>query len=540
MIPAGELGVVPGPVPPIPREGGHGAAPLLPGAVASLAEPWVSRDDGTFRAAPASPGRVRVVVHHPQYVEAQSDVVDLAPGGEAHVDVVMHAGGTLEGRVLDAHDRPVAGARVAVSATHGSLERNTHTSSDGTFAFAAMPDEVVVTASVDDDDTQPDGRMVVAVPEGDRKEIVLHLPEARDPLSVTVTDPRGRSVEAAQVSASSLAVDVPLRTTTFTDRDGAAALKRARGLRLRVEVTAPGFAPRVVTSDGSESELKIELALASAAQGEVVASRGRDAIAGAEVTLTTDLGVRRVRTDATGSYTLSGLAPGPARLHVRAPGYAPADRDVLVPDGGGSRPLEIPRVELGEEGAVEGTVVDGRGNPVAGARVARDRVPTWLAVGSTPPGMAVTDAKGRFALHELPEGPITLEAYAPDVGRARQSAIKVVSGRTTVDVTITLAPDSTDGASSRDPASGGSVAVTLGETGAPVDVVVVSVAEGSEAERAGLAAGDVLASVDGVAVHSIAEARTRLDGPVADDVVLAVRRGEQPLTLRVTREAVRR
>jgi hypothetical protein len=367
----------------------------------------------------------------------------------------------------------------------------------------------------------------------------VHLPAARDPLPVRVTDARGFAVDAAQVSASSIVVDVPLRTTTFTDRDGTTALKRARGIALRVEISGPGFAPHVVTTDGSEAELKVELAPAATARGEVVASRGRDAIAGAEVALTTDLGVRRVRTDAAGAFTLTGLAPGPARLHVRAAGFAPVAREVTIPDAG-RRPFEIPRVELNEEGAVTGTVVDGKGDPVAGARVARDRVPTWLAVGSTPQGIALTDARGHFALHELPEGTVTLEAYAPDFGRARQGGVKIVSGRTTIDITIALTPDSGDEGPSREPAASGNVAVTLGETGAPVDVVLVSVAEGSEAERAGLAAGDALLSVDGAAVHSIREARARLAGPVVDDAVVSVRRGDQTLTLRVTREAVRR
>jgi hypothetical protein len=36
------------------------------------------------------------------------------------------------------------------------------------------------------------------------------------------------------------------------------------------------------------------------------------------------------------------------------------------------------------------------------------------------------------------------------------------------------------------------------------------------------------------------EARAKLEGPVADDVLLSVRRGGQTLTLRVTREPVRR
>ena len=121
LVPAGELGVMPGPVPPIPHRAARARTPAREprsarrGRHRALAEePWVTRADGTFRASPASPGRVRAIVRHPQYVEAQSDLVTLSPGGEAHVDVVMHEGGTLEGRVLDARDRPVEGARVVV------------------------------------------------------------------------------------------------------------------------------------------------------------------------------------------------------------------------------------------------------------------------------------------------------------------------------------------------------------------------------------------------------------------------------------------
>jgi hypothetical protein len=542
MVPMGELGVMPGPVPAIPHEGwgssGGAMASRGPRADATV-EPWVTRDDGTFRASPASPGRVRVVVHHPQFVDAQSDVVTLAPGGEAHVDIVMHAGGTLEGRVVDARDRAVEGARVLVSATRGTLERTTRTASDGTFAFASLPDEVVLTAGVDDDDAQPDARVTVTIPEGGRQQITVHLPEAREPLPVKVVDDRDFPVDAAQVSASSLAADVLLRATAFTGKDGTTALKRARGVPLRVEVTAPGRAPRVLTTDGTETELAVTLAAAESATGEVVTARRREAIAGAEVTLYTDLGTRRAHTDASGAFSLSGLGAGAARLRVRVTGYAPAARDVTIPDSGGRRALEIPRVELAEEGAVEGDVVDGRGDPIAGVRVAKDQVPTWLAVGATPQGIALTDARGRFTLRELPEGTLTLEAYAPDVGRTRLMGVKVVSGRTTTRVRITLVPGAQDGASG-EPGASGNVAVTLGETGAPVEVAVVSVSEGSEAERAGLLPGDVLVSVDGAAVSSMEAARARLAGPVADDVVLVVRRADQTLTLRVSRETVRR
>jgi hypothetical protein len=546
LVPVGDLGVMPGPVPAIPH------ADMSPGARAAGAgffsstaargqaevpyEPWVTRSDGTFRAAPASPGRVRAIVHHPQYVEAQSDLVTLAPGGEVHVDVVMHEGGALEGRVVDSRDRAVEGAHVLVSAMRGSLERTTRTASDGSFAFASLPEAVSLTASVDDDQ-QPDVRLALEIPAGARKTVTIRLPEPRAPLAVVVVDDRDRAIDTAQVRASSLAADVPLRTTAFTDARGEATLKRARGLPLRIEAGAPGFAPRVLSTDGTNDSLKIELSPAERATGEVIEARGGAPIAGAEVTLYTDLGVRRTRTDAQGAFSLGELAPGDAGLRVRASGYAPFAKSVRIADSRGRRPGALPRIELAAEGSVEGEVVDVHGNPVAGARVAKDHAPTWLVVGATPPGLALTNTKGQFVIRELPEGAVAIEAYAPDLGRARVEGVQVSAGRATTNVRIELQGDQ---GSPREPMATGSVAVTLGQTSAPVEVVVVSVAEGSEAERAGLAPGDVLLSVDDVPVGTIEEARTKLSGPVADDVVVRVRRADQALSLRVTREAVRR
>jgi hypothetical protein len=548
LLPAGELGVTPGPVPRIPARdlslgvrgpmsgsamGAHGSA-----SVPAPVEPWVTRSDGTFRVAPASPGRVRAVVRHPQFVETQSELVTLAPGGEANLEIVMHAGGSLQGRLLDARDRPVEGARVVVSALRGSLERATRTASDGSFAFASLPDAVSLTAGVDDRDDQPDVRMALQVPEGGRREVTIHLPEPRGVLAVSVVDARGDPIEAVQVSASSLAPEAPLRTTAFTDKRGGAALKRARGLPLRVQASAPGYAPHVVTTDGGVDALSIALSPAESATGEVVAARGRDAVAGAEVTFYTELGVRRTRTSASGAFVLHELGSGGARLQVRAAGFAPVSRAIAIPDTRGRTPFEIPRVELAAEGVVEGEVVDRSGQPVAGARVAQDHVPTWLVVGASPRGLSVTDAKGRFVLRELPEGTLSLEAYAPDRGRVSVDGVRVSAGRTTTNVRIVLVTPPAKAAA--ESAATGSVAVTLGETGEPVEVTVVSLVEGSEAERAGLAPGDVLLSIDGSPVANIEDARAKLSGPVADDVVLRVRRGEQLLSLRIPREAVRR
>ncbi|HEY4013492.1 MAG TPA: carboxypeptidase regulatory-like domain-containing protein [Polyangiaceae bacterium] len=536
LIGAGELGVLPGPVPPIPQGAAVGArsSPRAP------SEPWVTRDDGTFRAFPASPGRVRAVVHHPQYVESESGMVTLAPGGEAHVDVVMHRGGDLEGRVVDAQGHPVERARVVVASSRGTLERTTRTASDGTFAFAALPDAVSVTASVDDDEDQPDVRMAVTIPELGRREVTLRLPEARGGLAVTVVDDRDWPVDTAQVSASSLSADVPLRATAFSDAHGDAVLKRARGLPLRIEVSAPGHAPKAVMTSGSEDSVRIALVPAESAEGEVIAAIGGQPIPDAQVTLYTGLGVRRARTDGKGAFALRELAPGDGSLRVEAAGFATVSRSLSIPDGAGRRPLDVPAVELVAEGVVEGDVVDARGDAVAGARVAVDHAPTWLAVGPGSEGDAVTDADGRFSLRGLAAGTVSIEAYSPDFGRARQDGVQVSSGRTTSRVRVTMPAKSDQEARPSAPPASGNVAVTLGETAEPVQVVVVSVAAASEAERAGLVPGDILVSVDGVAVHSMEEARDRLGGPVSDDVVVHVRRGDADMGVRVAREMVRR
>ncbi|HSO40594.1 MAG TPA: carboxypeptidase regulatory-like domain-containing protein [Labilithrix sp.] len=541
LVPAGELGVMPGPVPAIPHGPALGlsfAGGAPPGAAASE-EPWVSARDGTFRATPIPPGRVRALVRHPQYVEAMSDVVTLVSEQDARVDIVLSRGGSLEGKVVDTRGRAVAGAHVTALATHGSLERGTRAGSDGSFAFAALPEAVTVLVSRDEDVSQIAARVEVTIPEAGKKTIEITLPEARPPLPVKVTTDRGAAVDAAQVSAVSIDPGEALRVTAFTDARGAAELANAKGLPLRVEVRAPGRAAKIVVTTRETTTLVVELAAAESVTGEVWANR-REPVEGAEVTLQTDVGIRRARTNKDGVYTITDVAPGPARLRVRKAGRAPAARDVVVEDRGGRRPTEVAKLEMPEEGIVEGLVLDAKGSPVPGARVGKDAVPTYLPATGLPPGMAVADARGRFRLGELAEGSITLEAYAPDVGRARLGGVRVLAGRTTDSVKILLARGEPTVA---EPLTTGGVAVTLGETAAGLEaaeVVIVAVSENSEAERAGLAVNDLVAEVGGVAVRSITDARARLSGPVHDDVVVKVKRGERTLTLRVAREQVRR
>ncbi len=537
LVPAGELGVMPGPVPPIPHTAFR--EPLSTGALAVEGPshpPWVTKGDGTFELSPVSPGRVRVVVRHPEFVEAESEIISLAPGMKARVEVEMHGGGSLEGHVVDARGRPVPHARVTLLATRGSMERSIRAGTDGSFAFASVPSELTLLVARGDDPLQIDARVEVTIPEGKSKEITVTLPEARPPLLVVVTDDREYPLSNVQISVVSLDPSSQLRATVFTDSRGEAQVPGARGILLSLEVRAPGHATTKMRVSGGLERALVRLVPGESLRGEVRDAHGRP-VGAADVSISADIGVRHVRTDKKGLFAASDVAPGRVTIVVNAEGFASATRSADVGATNGRRGTDVPVFELEDEAVVEGTVVDAKGDPIAGARVAKDSVPVFLASGAGARSFA-SDAKGRFRLGSLPEGEIVVEVYVPDVGRTQVRGVHVRRGRSTDLGKIVVSGDkeSRKGAASR-----GGVAITLGETGGDVhDVVVVHVAEGSEAERAGLAPGDLLSEVGGRAVHAIEEARGLLGGAVGDDVLVRVKRGELSLVVRIAREEVRR
>ena len=532
LIPRGELGVMPGPVPDIPRAGATASH------TGGESDPWVTRIDGTFSASPVTPGRVHVLVRHPSYIEETSDVVTLGPGGEQKVHIVMGEGGRLEGRVLEEDRTPVSGARIEVAAAVGTFETTTYAADDGTFALAAVPGDVVVTVYRPEDPTGVAARIEVDVPSRRTREIEIVLEKARDPVRIRVVDDRDYPIVRAQVRVTSLDAQTALERTLFTDDDGFTELTGARGLPLRVVLEHPGHAPAAIVVDPADKEHRFTMKNGLVARGSVTARAGRDRLEGADVTLYTETGARHARTDAEGSFEVKDLAEGRIRAVARADAHAEASL-VFYLEGDGRRPIDVPTIDLSPAGEAEGTVTDGNDDAVAGARVAMNASPTYLPVGRLPRSIAVTDKEGRFTLGGLPEGKVVLEAYSPDLGRGTSNEIEIRGDRTTDRVKIEI-PD--QGYSARKPKGAGSVAVTLADRDGRV--VVIDVPEGSEAEYAGVEPEDIILSVRGTPVRSIEEARDRLSGPLSEDVVVELsRQGKAEaatVRLRLRRETVRR
>jgi hypothetical protein len=534
LVPMGELGVVPGPVPAIPRSAsGFFALPTAHGPAApSRSNAWLTKRDGTFEILQAPAGRLQIFARHPQFVEGASELFSVAPGAEANVDIVLRQGGSIEGRVVDTRGHGVPFAQVLLIG--GVTEKSVRTADDGSFAFASAPAESTLLTARKDSGAGHQVRTEVTVPEAGRATVRVVLPEERPAFVVRVRDQRGDPIDAAQITATSLDVSSALRLTVFTDPKGVARVPDAQGLPLRIEVRAAGKAPRSVQVLPQQTDAEVRLVTSESLTGRVRDRRGNP-IADADLAIETDGETLRTRTDRQGVFMLRELGPGPVLLRVRAKGFASKALPANVAERDGRGSTEVPPIELSSEGVVTGVVSDVRGRPIAGARVGPGQVASFVAKASA--GFATTDASGTFTLSELPEGVTVLEAVTADGARGRVSDVRVLSDRTTSGVRITVDPKSAAGASPE----GNSVAVTLGETGGPErEVVIADVAAGSEAERAGLRPGDVLLTVDGAKVERIEDARAKLTGPAALDVLLKLRRGDRFDLRRVPREPTRR
>ncbi len=214
-------------------------------------------------------------------------MVTLRAGGEATVHIVLRHGGWIEGRVLEEDRTPVAGARIELAATHGSLERIAYTADDGTFTFAAAPGEVLLSIARPTAPADVVARIVVDVPDRDRREVEIVTPQGARHRG----DPRRRRSRlpgrSRRVRAVSLQLDEPLRRTLFTDASGDTELPDAVGLPLRITLQRPGKAPVVTSIESAPAKLELTLNEALKAHGTITGRDGRDRIEGAEITLFT-------------------------------------------------------------------------------------------------------------------------------------------------------------------------------------------------------------------------------------------------------------
>ena len=535
LIPMGELGVMPGPVSPIPTSaqafGDQG------GSVARV-QAWVTDDAGRFRAFPVTPGRVFAIARHPEFVDGLSDAVTLAKGGRAEVLITLYAGGELTGRVKDARGFGIAGARLEASATRGTLRRSVWTEVDGSFRFAALPAEVVLTVARPEAPFSPVYRERITVLVNQRQEVEIQLAASRDKVRFRVSGERAEPLRMAQISVASLSSGAPFRKTVFTDDRGVAELDDATGRNVQYVVSAPGYA----LVRHSELELKAEVAVklmrGVRVEGEVRGVRGHVPVEHATVSAEVE-GVRfSAVTNELGQFVLENVPPQVVRFEVKHADFADFSGQVPVPSVDGlARPFKLAPWVLEAAGRISGRVVDKAQQALSGVRVSLGAVSEFLPLGGLPASVVLTDENGAFELTGAKEGLCEVNVALPGVGRGKVSGVQVSAGKTTL-VGDLLLSEPFDAAPVLAPSLAISLAPVAGANGVQVEVALVAV--GSEAERAGLRAHDVLLQIDGHRVTDPTQARALLEGPEGTDVSLELLRGSESVRLSALRERVRR
>lgn len=516
LVPAGELGVMLGPVPPIPL----GDVPTTSGM-----QNLTTDERGYFTISDVPPGHGVVLARHPDYLDGKSESLELEPGGERNVTVVLRGGAPLFGRLLDHRGFPVSGAMI--SASSRGFERRVMSESDGNFSFGAAPQDLSLRIHASDNPL-----VVLLALEVDPKKrddkLLIELPPPRGDAEIKVTDVQGEPVGLAQVTFTSLDRSVPFRQTRFTQDDGVARVPAVEGLEVRIDVSATGFLTKTWDAR-ARAQMQVDVTRSLHASGLVTAVRGRKEAAGAHVEFEAGALRRTTSADELGRYQLTGLPAGRGRIRATHPELGRASMDVTVEPGVGDRPFELPTLDLNPSLHVEGRVEDGRGQVVPGALVSAARISAFLGSRTAREVLAMADEAGQFSVDVERSQPLYLYGAAPARSFGFSERIEALERDVVRDVVIVL--DRSDEAFSHDPAT---VLVSLEERGS--QIVIYAVAAGSQAERAGLRAEDQISSIMEQRPVDLRGARQLLSGTLGGPLRVEVLRGAQHMIFLVERE----
>lgn len=527
VVPAGELGVTLGPVPPIPLMGRRDLGPC-PTASSPRLDELVTDKDGRFAAYGVSPGTVVARAEHEVYLSGRSGEATLESEGTATLTITLGASDELIGRVLDFRDFPVPDAIVRILGRGSAREIRTQV--DGTFRVGVAQADLTVRVFTPERPLAPS--LEERVPrERPRTELTFRLPRPREATEVRVLDEEGHEVELVQVKLRSLDSKEPVLETRFTDARGRVVIARVRGLTARLAVSATGFAPLEVTRTLGE-EVKLTLIRGVKAEGRVTSVRGRAPAPAASITLLCGGESFATVSGETGEYAFPNAPRGRCRLTAHHESLGSGEVEVQIQKTEHGRAFALPDLDLLAPEEYSGIVTNERGEPVLGALVSAVPLPAHLPKDSAllPEPIAVTNERGEFTLSLSPGQTTRLYAVLP----ARGSGASALQRPEGVRVPLSLVLRDED----RAPAD--LVATVLVGLEEKQGRLIVSALLPRDAETKNLRVGDVLFEIDREKPKDLADARELLSGAVGSEVRLLIERGGQELDVTARRETFRR
>ncbi len=317
-------------------------------------------------------------------------VIELDMSGPRRRDVVLIPDAVIEGTAVRAEDGvPIPGALVEVVPNQWSPERGAIAravaDAAGRFSVGGVsPGRNRLNASGDDRIT---ASPIEVVAEAGRTlegvEVPLHAAFTLEGQLVA----QGRPVAGARVRLAIAGMLQAKEPQAVSQADGRFTIERVRPGNLTFVVDGyQVLSPLDLRMAAGAREVRVEVRAKEGIRGRVL--RGADPVAGAEVSCAAEV------TGSDGRYACPDLALGPHRLFARdGTSWGPRPEGLLVElRRGETREIDL---ELAYAAAICGSVVDQRGDPVAGVDV------EVILEGGDDEGSGQTDTDGRFCAVRL-------------------------------------------------------------------------------------------------------------------------------------------
>ena len=365
-----------------------------------------SGEDGLFKIEGVPDGKWIADAFSPGYVSPGG--VELE-AGRGIPELALRRGATIEGKVVDADGKPIAGAEVrALTGGANPVEASAAVDQDRLRRFSgrmSAPSAAAPGSTAADPGLIPRGELGVTVgpipplpPPGAQ----IALAAVVDPITVGMAG-----------EPEPLAVDPARASIWITGTDGA---YRIRGLprgKVSVLAAAVGYAEgrsKERDLDAGQTLTKVDVVLSPGTYlvGKVTDQHGVPVI-GAQVTAKPELGAPlEAFTDEAGGYRL-GPVSGKVELHATAYGHGDANRALdLAPVKGATAAEQKEDLVLSVADAIlAGVLDDTSGAPVAAATIE-------VIGGSTDGRHAVVGADGAFTIDALPAGALKIRIRHPD------------------------------------------------------------------------------------------------------------------------------
>lgn len=423
LLPRGELGVMVGPIPPIPPPGATVARPATmdvsyanalvgePPPLAPTRDPsvWITGPDGRYRIAGLAKGKHVVLAIAPSFAEGRSKQTAVELGQRVdNVDVMLGPGTMIAGRVVDQHGVKVTGAQVHATPEVG-FPVDGFTDQEGTYRLGPVTGQVELTASAFG---HADVRRTIELPaaagttpDERREDFTLVVADAI--LSGTLDDATGAPVGGAQIEV------IASGRIAVVNPDGTFSIDHLPAGPLRVRVTHPSYPIAELDAKATPLErekVRLRLPLGGAVEGVILDGMSGAPLGGQVLTAYGPNGATADATsEANGRWKLGPLRPGAWKLSIEQPGYLPSSRELAVPASrvpGETSVFDI-RFDLVKGALLGGTVRDARGRRVTGATVT-------VRQGDGPTATGTTDTQGEFRIRDAPTGEIVVTATTPD------------------------------------------------------------------------------------------------------------------------------